>query len=46
MTVKMIAPIKATDAQNEWLAKEKKRTGNTIAAIIRNLIQDRIEQES
>ena len=46
MKVKMIAPIKATKAQNEWLEKEKERTGNSVAAIIRNFIQASIDKES
>lgn len=46
MKTEMTAPIRTTQAQKDWLEKEKKRTGNPIAAIIRNLIQVKVEEEN
>ncbi len=46
MKPKVIPVIQPTHTQREWLNKEKERTGNTEAAIIRMLIQDRVENES
>lgn len=43
MKEKLLAPMKLTPAQNKWLEAEKKRTGNSGAAIIRNLIQEKID---
>ena len=37
---KTLAPILVTAAQREWLDKEVVETGNSIAAVIRNLIQE------
>jgi len=45
MTVKPLAPITITAHQREWLEEEKKRTGNTFAVLIRNLIQDKINKK-
>ena len=44
MATKMLSPIKLTLAQHEWLQKEHKRTGNPIAVIVRNLIQEQVEK--
>jgi len=41
-----LAPTKITEAQRNWLKAEKKRTGNQFAAIVRNLIQDKINKEA
>ena len=46
MKTEMTAPIRTTEAQKAWLEKEKKRTGNPIAAIIRNLIQGEVEKDN
>lgn len=40
-----LAPTKITPAQRAWLVAEKERTGNQFAAIIRNLIQEKITKE-
>lgn len=37
---KTLAPILVTPRQREWLDKEVEKTGNSIAAVIRNLIQE------
>jgi len=42
MPTKLLSPIRITDMQRKWLEDEKKRTGNTIAVLIRNLIQDKL----
>ena len=40
----VIAPIKITPDQNEWLLREAERTGNTRATVIRLMIQDKVEK--
>ena len=45
MTVKPLAPIAITANQRKWLEDEKKKTGNTFAVLVRNLIQDKISKE-
>ena len=40
---KLLAPIRITDKQREWLETEQKRTGNPISAIVRGLIQDKAD---
>jgi hypothetical protein len=44
MKAKKIAPIEPTVQQREWLDKEKERTGESFATIIRKLIQDKIDK--
>lgn len=44
MQAKKISPINITKAQGEWLKLEKERTGNAYAAIVRNLIQEKVEE--
>jgi predicted DNA-binding protein len=44
MSMILIAPFKATQAQREWLDSEAKRTGETVSAIIRGLIQAKIDK--
>lgn len=39
-----LAPTKITDPQSKWLIAEKKRTGNSFSAIVRNLIQEQINK--
>lgn len=39
-----LSPQKISEAQHKWLMDEKIRTGQTVAAIIRNLIQDKIDK--
>ena len=46
MKPKLLAPIKITDKQRDWLESEQKRTGNAISVIVRGLIQDKVEGES
>lgn len=43
LEAKVIPVIQPTKEQREWLDKEKKRTGNSEAAIVRGLIQKEIE---
>jgi hypothetical protein len=40
---KLLAPVRVTPKQRKWLEEERKRTGNTFAVIIRNLIQEKIK---
>tara|TARA_R110000782_G_scaffold188983_1_gene278966 strand:+ start:177 stop:326 length:150 start_codon:yes stop_codon:yes gene_type:complete len=37
---KTLSPILVTPAQRDWLDNEVVKTGNSIAAVIRNLIQE------
>ena len=39
----VLAPVKLTPDQNQWLKDESFRTGNSKTVIIRSLIQDKIE---
>ena len=39
MKPKKMSPIKVTESQREWLENEQERTGNSMASIIRGLIQ-------
>ena len=43
--VKKISPVQPTKAQREWLEEEAKRTGNSIATVVRALIQEKISQK-
>jgi len=45
MKAKVIPVVQPTQEQRDWLDKEKKRTGNSEAAIIRGLIQREVENE-
>ncbi len=45
MSSKKLHPITITDAQRQWLEDEQKRTGNTFAVIIRNIIQNKIDNK-
>lgn len=44
MKAKVIPVVQPTQQQREWLDEEKKRTGNSEAAIVRGLIQKEIEK--
>jgi hypothetical protein len=44
MESKLMAPIRITGNQREWLEKERVRTGNSYSVIIRNLIQDKLTE--
>lgn len=44
MEPKLLAPIKITGNQREWLEKEQARTGNSFSVIIRNLIQEKLNK--
>lgn len=46
MAEKMLPPIRITKAQRDWLDDERKRTGNTLAVLVRNLIQERIPEKT
>ncbi|GAF72772.1 unnamed protein product [marine sediment metagenome] len=41
--MKRIAPVQITDEQREWVDNEQERIGNSIASIIRGLIQEKID---
>lgn len=41
----MIAPYKITDDQHIWLKKQRDRTGESFASILRKLLQDKVEEE-
>jgi len=43
MDPKLLPPTRVTTAQRVWLEAEQTRTGNSLAATIRNLIQDKLE---
>ena len=38
-----LAPFKVTEKQRSWLIDESKRTGDSIASILRKLIQEKIK---
>ena len=40
-----IAPITLTKSQRAWLDAEQARTGNPISAIMRSLIQEKIDNK-
>ena len=44
MSTKMLAPTRLTKTQYEWLRAEQERTGNPMATIVRNLIQQQLEK--
>ena len=44
MAIKILSPIRITEAQRKWLEAEQERTGNTFAVLIRNLIQEKITE--
>lgn len=46
MKAKVIPVVQPTQEQRDWLDKEKKRTGNSEAAIVRGLIQKEVESKS
>ena len=41
---KVITRFKVTDRQAAWIEKKEKETGQTKAAIMRNLIQDQMKK--
>jgi hypothetical protein len=43
MQPKLLAPLKVTSQQRDWLEAEKTKTGNSYSAIIRTLIQAKIK---
>lgn len=45
MKVKMIAPVKPTKDQREWLDNEASKTGESQASIIRKLIQEKVNEQ-
>ena len=40
---KMMAPIRLTEQQMKWLECEASRTGNSMASVIRGLVQKMVE---
>ena len=40
---KMMAPIRLTEQQMKWLEVEAARTGNSMASVIRGLVQKMVE---
>tara|TARA_R110000823_G_C15838123_1_gene490912 strand:+ start:141 stop:290 length:150 start_codon:yes stop_codon:yes gene_type:complete len=42
----LLSPTRLTKAQYEWLRSEQERTGNPMAAIVRNLVQEQLEKKS
>ena len=39
----MMAPIRLTEQQMKWLEGEASRTGNSMASVIRGLVQKMVE---
>lgn len=42
----LLAPTPVPAAHKKWLDKEKKRTGNPFTVIVRDLIQEKINEEA
>ena len=42
---KMMAPVRLTDQQMKWLEREATRTGNSMASVIRGLVQKMAEEK-
>ena len=42
---KMMAPVRLTDQQMKWLEVEAARTGNSMASVIRGLVQKMAEEK-
>jgi hypothetical protein len=40
---KMMAPVRLTEQQMKWVEEEAARTGNSMAAVIRGLVQMKVE---
>lgn len=45
MSSKMLAPTRLTEAQAKWVEEEGKRTGDSLASVIRKLIQEKVEKK-
>jgi len=43
MAMILIAPFRVTKAQREWLNNESERTGEPVSAVLRGLIQVKID---
>ena len=41
----MLAPIGLTDDQRKWLSNEAKRSGNSMSAVVRILIDEAMKNE-
>lgn len=39
----MMAPVRLTEQQMKWVEEEATRTGNSMAAVIRGLVQMKME---
>lgn len=42
MKKKLMAPVRLTDQQMKWVEEEAAKTGNSMAAVIRGLVQERV----
>ena len=42
---KMMAPVRLTEQQMKWVEEEAARTGNSMAAVIRGLVQGKMERK-
>lgn len=42
---KLMAPVRLTDQQMKWIEAESARTGNSMASIIRGLVQQMVESK-
>lgn len=42
---KMMAPVRFTEQQMKWIEDESVRTGNSMAAVIRGLVQQKMESK-
>lgn len=40
---KMMAPMRLTEQQMKWVETEAARTGGSMAAVIRGLVQEKLE---
>jgi hypothetical protein len=45
MKKKVMAPVRLTDHQMDWVEKESLRTGDSMASVIRKLIQEKVEEK-
>jgi hypothetical protein len=45
MDTKLLAPMKITKHQRKWIEDEQKRTGSTAAAVVRALLQSKVDEK-
>jgi hypothetical protein len=41
----MMAPVRLTEQQMKWVEEEATRTGNSMAAVVRGLVQEVMEKK-